>query len=63
MSIDEYFAPVTHKHTNCPICNNEALIQDIPTPRSNRDKLMIEVRNNNAGFRILQGKRINVREG
>lgn len=63
MSIEEQYAPVTHKHNNCPICNDIALIQDIPLPRSNWDKLMIAIRNNNAKFRILQGKRIEVKHG
>ena len=62
MTIDEYYAPVTHKHNDCPICNSVELIQDIPLPRNNWDKLMIAIRNNNAKFRILQGKRIEVKE-
>jgi len=63
MSIEEQYLPVTHNHTNCPICNNPALIQDIPLPRNNWDKLLIAIRNNNAKFRILQGKRIEIKEG
>lgn len=62
MSIEEQYLPVTHKHNNCPICNNVALIQDIPLSRNSWDRLMIAIRNNNASFRILQGKRIEVRE-
>jgi hypothetical protein len=63
MSIDELYAPVTHKHDNCPICHNPALIQDIPLPRSDFDRLMISIRFNTAWFRIRQGKRIEVKEG
>ncbi len=62
MTIEEYFAPVTHKHINCPICDNVALIQDVPLPRTGWDKLMISIRSNNARMCILQGKRIEVKE-
>jgi hypothetical protein len=62
MSIEEQYAPVTHKHNDCPICNDIALIQDILLPRNNFDKLMIAIRNNNSWFRIMQGKRIEVKE-
>lgn len=63
MSIDEQYAPVTHKHNNCPICNSVELIQDIPLPRNSFDKLMIAVRNMEATTRIMLGKRIEVKEG
>ena len=63
MSIEEAFAPVTHKHANCPICNDVALIQDVPLPRNSFDKLMIAVRNMEATSRIMIGKRIEVKEG
>ena len=63
MSIEEMYAPVTHRHNNCPICNHEQLIQDIPLPHSSFDRLMISIRNMNNSFRILKGKRIEVKEG
>lgn len=63
MTIQEQYQPVTHKHMDCPICNNPALIQDIPLPRNSFDRLMITIRNTNNQFRILQGKRIEVKEG
>jgi hypothetical protein len=61
-SIEEVYQPVTHKHDNCPICHNPALIQDIPLPRNSFDRLMISIRNTNAWFLIMQGKRIEVKE-
>lgn len=63
MTVSEQYAPVTHKHANCPICNSIELIQDIPLPRDNFDRLMVTIRNTNAWFRTMQGKRIEVKEG
>jgi len=62
MSIEEQYAPVTHSHPDCPVCNNVALIQDVPVARNDWDKLMITVRNMDARVRILVGKRIEVKE-
>jgi hypothetical protein len=61
MTIDEQYLPVTHKHLDCPICYNKALIEDIPRPRNSFDKLMIAIRNSNVAFRIYQGKKIEVK--
>ena len=63
MSIEEQYLPVTHKHNNCPICNDIALIQDIPLPRDSFDKFMIVCRNMQATCNIMVGKRIEVKEG
>lgn len=62
MTIEEQYAPVTHKHLDCPICNDVALIQDVQPPRSSWDWLILAIRNNNAKFRIMQGKRIEIKE-
>lgn len=61
-SIEEIYAPVTHKHYNCPICDNVALIEDIPVPRTHWDNLLIAIRNMDANMRIMVGKRIEVKE-
>lgn len=63
MTIEEFYQPVKHRATACPVCATIALIQDISKPRNDWDKLIIAIRNNNAAFRILQGKRIEVKEG
>jgi hypothetical protein len=63
MSLSEYYAPVTHKHNGCPICNSVELIQDIPLPRSDWDRLMITIRNMDARVRTMAGKRIEIKEG
>lgn len=62
MSIDEYYAPVTHKHNNCPICDNVALIQDVVPVHSAWDRFIASANQLNATVRIMTGKRIEVRE-
>jgi len=63
MTIEEAYQDVTHKHANCPTCNNIALIEDIRRPRSEWDKLIISINNMNVKLRIMLGKRIEVKEG
>jgi hypothetical protein len=62
MTIEEQYLPVTHKLKNCPICHNKALIMDVTPAYTVWDRLVVSTNSINATFRIVLGKRIEVRE-